>query len=196
MTTCRLNVVSVDALHLDTLHHFAVRRRNRDLGICEPAATGCIDGILTRIVIVGGPLSRSSWRRAGRHTILPCRTAGQSQGTAGAATAAIRCPPASWFLRVEASLQPDAPQSTLPRSGRQAPYLQARKAMSDAAPIYEDASQSAILNCPTGSTPCLTLQEAVIAWRAMPEEDKGRASIRVRGGRLYSAEEIDRLHHA
>jgi hypothetical protein len=62
--------------------------------------------------------------------------------------------------------------------------------------IYVDASVPATLNNGTGvSTDCPTLQEAVLAWQRLPPEQKIRATVRVIGGRVYTAHEIDRLHY-
>jgi hypothetical protein len=58
--------------------------------------------------------------------------------------------------------------------------------------IYVDASQPAILRHPIGTFACLTLQEAVIAWDKLP--DKAQATIQVTGGRVYTANEIERFH--
>jgi hypothetical protein len=44
--------VSVDTLHLGTLHHFSVGAGNPNLRIFEPAPTGGIDGDFARVVIV------------------------------------------------------------------------------------------------------------------------------------------------
>jgi hypothetical protein len=44
--------VSVDALHLGTLHYFFVRAGNPNLGIFEPAVTSVIDGKFARRVFV------------------------------------------------------------------------------------------------------------------------------------------------
>jgi hypothetical protein len=61
--------------------------------------------------------------------------------------------------------------------------------------IYVDASQPATLQHSGHSVECPTLQEAVIAWRTLPDKDRHQATIQVLGGR-YSADEIDRLYHA
>jgi len=61
--------------------------------------------------------------------------------------------------------------------------------------IYVDASQPATLRHSGRSVECPTLQEAVIAWRTLPGKDRHQATIRVLGGPLYTADEIDRLYH-
>jgi hypothetical protein len=62
--------------------------------------------------------------------------------------------------------------------------------------IYVDAGQAATLNDGAGKlTDCLTLQEAVIAWHALPAEQKMRATVKVIGGPVYTAHHIDRLHY-
>jgi hypothetical protein len=68
------------------------------------------------------------------------------------------------------------------------------KMMSDK--IYVDASQPATLRHSGRSVECPTLQEAVIAWRTLPDKDRHQATIQVLGGPLYTADEIDRLYHA
>ena len=42
---------------------------------------------------------------------------------------------------------------------------------------------------------CPTLQEAVMAWHRLAPEQKKRATVKVFGGPLYIAEEIERLHY-
>jgi hypothetical protein len=62
--------------------------------------------------------------------------------------------------------------------------------------IYVDASVPATLNNGTGvSTDCPTLQEAVLAWRRLAPQQKIRATVRVIGGRAYTAQEIERCHY-
>ena len=61
--------------------------------------------------------------------------------------------------------------------------------------IYVDASQPATLRHAGGSVECATLHEAVIAWRELPDKNRPQATIQVRGGPLYTADEIDRLYH-
>jgi hypothetical protein len=68
--------------------------------------------------------------------------------------------------------------------------------MSDDFKIYVDASQPATLNDGAGKlTHCPTLQEAVLAWHALPTAQKIRATVKVIGGPVYTAHEIDRLHY-
>ena len=40
-----------------------------------------------------------------------------------------------------------------------------------------------------------TLQEAVLAWHALPSELKIRATVKMIGGPVYTAHPIDRLHY-
>jgi hypothetical protein len=68
--------------------------------------------------------------------------------------------------------------------------------VSDDYRIYVDASQPATLNDGAGSlTDCPTLQEAVLAWHKLPPGQKIRATVKVIGGPVYTAHEIDRLHY-
>ena len=62
--------------------------------------------------------------------------------------------------------------------------------------IYVDAAQPATLNDGAGKlTDCPTLQEAVLAWHALPSAQKIRATVKVIGGPVYTAHQIDRLHY-
>ena len=68
--------------------------------------------------------------------------------------------------------------------------------MSDNEKIYVDAGQPATLNNGGGVLDdCPTLQEAVIAWHRLPPEQKERATIKVIGGPVYNAGEIEHLHY-
>jgi hypothetical protein len=68
--------------------------------------------------------------------------------------------------------------------------------MSDDEKIYVDASQPATLNSGGGVLDdCPTLQEAVMAWHRLAPEQKKRATVKVFGGPLYIADEIERLHY-
>ena len=68
--------------------------------------------------------------------------------------------------------------------------------MSTDSKIYVDAWQPATLNDGAGKlTDCPTLQEAVLAWHALPSAQKIRASVKVIGGPRYTAHQIDRLHY-
>ena len=68
--------------------------------------------------------------------------------------------------------------------------------MSDDYKIYVDASQPATLNNGDGAlTDCATLQEAVLAWHRLAPQQKIRATVKVIGGPVYTAHEIDRLHY-
>lgn len=68
--------------------------------------------------------------------------------------------------------------------------------MSDDYKIYVDAAQPATLNDGAGAlTDYPTLQEAVMAWQRLSPGHKIRATIKVIGGPVYRAHEIDRLHY-
>jgi hypothetical protein len=55
--------------------------------------------------------------------------------------------------------------------------------MSSDSKIYVDAGQPATLNDGAGRlTDCATLQEAVLAWHALPSARKIRATVKVIGG--------------
>ena len=59
------------------------------------------------------------------------------------------------------------------------------------------AGQPATLNDGGGKlTDCATLQEAVLAWHALPSAQKIWATVKVIGGRRTRAHQIDRLHYA
>jgi len=60
--------------------------------------------------------------------------------------------------------------------------------------IYADATRPATLNNNGMLDDCPTLQEAVMAWQRLPPEQRQRATIRVFGGPLYTAAEIERLY--
>jgi hypothetical protein len=61
--------------------------------------------------------------------------------------------------------------------------------------IFVDASRPATLNNGGVLDDYPTLQEAIMAWHRLPSEQRKRASIRVMGGPLYTAAEIERLHY-
>jgi hypothetical protein len=44
-------------------------------------------------------------------------------------------------------------------------------------------------------TDCATLQEAVLAWHRLAPERKIRATVKVIGGPVYTAKEIEPLHY-
>jgi hypothetical protein len=68
--------------------------------------------------------------------------------------------------------------------------------MADDYKIYVDASRPATFNNGAGAlTDCATLQEAVLAWQRLAPEQKIRATVKVIGGPVYTAHEIDRLHY-
>jgi hypothetical protein len=62
--------------------------------------------------------------------------------------------------------------------------------------IYVDGGLPATLNNGAGAlTDCPTLQEAILAWHKLPPEQKVRATLKVIGGPVYTAHQIDRLHY-
>ena len=68
--------------------------------------------------------------------------------------------------------------------------------MNDGSRIYVEAGQPATLNDGAGKlTHCATLQEAVLAWHALPSAQKIRATVKVIGGPVYTAHQIDRLRY-
>lgn len=68
--------------------------------------------------------------------------------------------------------------------------------MSDDYKIYIGSEQPATLNNGDGvQTDCATLQEAVSAWHRLTPEQKMRATVKVIGGSVYRAHEIDRLNY-
>jgi hypothetical protein len=68
--------------------------------------------------------------------------------------------------------------------------------MNDDYKIYVDAGRPATLNDGAGVlTDCPTLQEAVLAWQKLTPGQKVRATVKVIGGPVYAAHEIDRLHY-
>jgi hypothetical protein len=68
--------------------------------------------------------------------------------------------------------------------------------MTDDFKIYVDAARPATLNDGAGKqTDCATLREAVLAWHALPSEQKIRATVKMIGGPVYTAHQIDRLHY-
>ncbi len=68
--------------------------------------------------------------------------------------------------------------------------------MTDDYKIYVDPNRPATLNNGAGVlTDCPTLQEAVAAWRLLAPEQKIRATVKVIGGLVYTAKEIERLHY-
>jgi hypothetical protein len=62
--------------------------------------------------------------------------------------------------------------------------------------VYVDASQPATLQRPNGPVSYYTLQEAVLAWRKLPEKERAETTIAVNvpGGPIYDAQQIERLH--
>jgi hypothetical protein len=68
--------------------------------------------------------------------------------------------------------------------------------MSEDYRIYVDGEQPATLNDGAGAlADYRTLQEAVLAWRGLQPEQKVRATVKVIGGPVYSAYQIDRLYY-
>jgi hypothetical protein len=66
--------------------------------------------------------------------------------------------------------------------------------MRDDYKIYVDAGRPATLNNGAGAlTDCATLPEAVVAWHKLAPEQKIRATVKVIGGPVYTAHEIERL---
>ena len=67
--------------------------------------------------------------------------------------------------------------------------------MTDDFKIDVDAAQPATLNDGAGKqTDFATLGEAVTAWRALTSAEKIRATVKVIGGPVYSAQQIEHLH--
>ena len=67
---------------------------------------------------------------------------------------------------------------------------------SDDYKTYIDGGQPATLNNGAGAqTDCATLHEAVSVWHRLAPEQKIRATVKVIGGPVYRAREIDRLHY-
>jgi hypothetical protein len=62
--------------------------------------------------------------------------------------------------------------------------------------IFADPSEPAVLSYGIVALDCPTLQEAVLEWMRLPESSKTQAKIRVKGGAVYDALQIDRLHIA
>ncbi len=68
--------------------------------------------------------------------------------------------------------------------------------MTDDYKIYVDPNRPATLNNGAGVlTDCPTLQEAVAASRLLAPEQKIRATVKVIGGLVYTAKEIERLQY-
>jgi len=62
--------------------------------------------------------------------------------------------------------------------------------------IFVDPTRPATLNDGVGSqTDFATLEAAIVAWRALPSAQKIRATVKVIGGPVYTAHQIDRLHY-
>jgi hypothetical protein len=69
--------------------------------------------------------------------------------------------------------------------------------MTDDFKIYVDAARPATLNDGAGrQTDFATLEEAVAAWRALQSAQKIRATVKVIGGQVYRAQQIERLYYA
>jgi len=68
-------------------------------------------------------------------------------------------------------------------------------AVSEDYKIYVDGGQPATLNDGAGALiDCATLQEAVLAWQRLAPGQKIRATVKVIGGPVYTAHQIDRLY--
>jgi hypothetical protein len=62
--------------------------------------------------------------------------------------------------------------------------------------IYVDATRPATLNDGAGNqTDFATLEDAVVAWRALPPVVKIRATVKLIGGAVFRAQQIERLHY-
>jgi hypothetical protein len=61
--------------------------------------------------------------------------------------------------------------------------------------IYVDASQPATLHNGSNAVSCPTLQEAVLAWYRLPDDERKRATIVATHGQIYTAQEIVRLYY-
>jgi hypothetical protein len=62
--------------------------------------------------------------------------------------------------------------------------------------LYVDAMRPATLNDGAGSqTDFATLEAAVVAWRALPPVVKIRATVKLIGGPVFRAQQIERLHY-
>lgn len=61
--------------------------------------------------------------------------------------------------------------------------------------IMADGSQPATLSHGGKSVHCHTLQEAVLAWMRLPEQERRQATIRADDGTEYNADQIDRLYN-
>jgi hypothetical protein len=62
--------------------------------------------------------------------------------------------------------------------------------------IFVDATRPATLDDGGGKqTDFATLEDAVVAWRALPPSMKIRATVKVIGGPVYRAHQIDRLYY-
>ena len=68
--------------------------------------------------------------------------------------------------------------------------------MTDDFKIHVDGARPATLNDGAGKlTDYATLQEAVLAWQALPSELKIRATVKMIGGPVDTAHQIDPLHY-
>jgi hypothetical protein len=62
--------------------------------------------------------------------------------------------------------------------------------------IYVDGTRPATLNDGAGTqTDFATLKAAVVAWRALPSTVKIRATVKVVGGPVFRAQQIERLDY-
>jgi transcriptional regulator with XRE-family HTH domain len=74
------------------------------------------------------------------------------------------------------------------------PGVRLRKNHMASEPIYVDASRSAVLSHGAETINCLTLQEAVIAFKKLPKERQEIAFI-TSAGRTFTPAETERLHY-
>jgi hypothetical protein len=64
----------------------------------------------------------------------------------------------------------------------------------DTEKIFADASLPAALYYAGKAVHCATLQEAVLAWTRLQDDDRDQATIRASDGIVYEARQIDHLH--
>jgi hypothetical protein len=70
------------------------------------------------------------------------------------------------------------------------------KDMAEQDRIYVDGSLPATLNDGAGTmVDFATLEEAVLAWRSLKAEQKIRATIKLIGGRVFKATDVDRIRY-
>ena len=84
------------------------------------------------------------------------------------------------------------PARMLQRCALVAAFSAILDAMSDGK-IFADPDRPATLNNGGALDDCPTLREVVMAWHQLPPDQRKRATIRVMGGPLYTATDIERL---